>query len=38
MQESSFDFIFSIDTARGILQILKKEPKNFIINLGSGKL
>jgi len=35
--ESSFDFIFSIDTARGILQILKKDPKELIINLGSGK-
>tara|TARA_B100001057_G_scaffold500860_1_gene618342 strand:+ start:8494 stop:10419 length:1926 start_codon:yes stop_codon:yes gene_type:complete len=36
-EDSCFDFIFSLDTASGILQILKKDPKNFIINLGSGK-
>ena len=35
-KESSFDFIFSIDTARGIFQILKKYPDDLYINLGSG--
>ena len=35
--ESSFDFIFCIDSARGLLKIAKSNISNQVINLGSGK-
>ena len=35
--ESSFDFIFCIDSARGLLKIAKSNTSKKTINLGSGK-